>query len=149
HMQLLATVAGATGSLGGIRLAVLGFVGGRARFGAGGGGRRGRCRRCRGGRRRRRGRRGRGAGLLALGLVTLALFLHAAGFLGLAHPLLLVFDAAAVFLVEPLLLAPLGLGLLDLGLLRGLEFALALLGLLGLGARLLLEHIALHIGAFH
>src|SRR5690606_4949587 len=88
-------------------------------------------------------------GLLALGVVALALLLRAAALFGLADALLLVLDAAAVLVFEPLLLAALGLGLLDLGLLRGLQLTLALLGLLGLGARLLFEHITLHVGALH
>src|SRR5690606_14097440 len=74
---------------------------------------------------------------------------RAAALFGLADTLLLVLDAAAVFILQPLLLATLGLGLLDLGLLRSLDLALALLGLLGLGTCLLFEHIALHVGALH
>src|SRR5262249_43278047 len=89
------------------------------------------------------------AGTLALRFVALALFLGAARLFELAAAGLLFFHAAPVLLIQALLPAAPGPRLLGLLLLRGFHLLDLLVGLLLLRAVLLLEHVALHVGALH
>src|SRR5205823_432697 len=81
-------------------------------------------------------------------VVAAALLGHPARVLLGAAARILLLDAAAVLRLEPLALAPLGFGALSRGARRRFGFLTAVVELVLVDARLLLEHVALDVGAF-
>src|SRR5256885_5637986 len=81
-------------------------------------------------------------------VVTAALFGHPVRVLLGAAARVLLLDAAAVLRLEPLALAALGFGALILRAHRRFGLLATVIDLVLLGARLLLEHVALDVGAF-
>src|ERR1700691_1428201 len=90
---------------------------------------------------------GGAASALALGLFRRALLGQAPRVFLRPLARLFLFDTAPILRLEPLALAPVGLGLLALGALRLFGFALLRVELLLLGALVTFEHIALDVGA--